>query len=117
MDQTSEGYKLFSSSGIARDSYESTALCYALNGTFNNFDPNLKTDSRIDHIFVSKDFIVKRYGVLTDSYRTEKENSTNEIKSANFPKEVSLHQYVNRLPSDHYPVVIEVVFKRKNNHK
>jgi len=92
MDQTSDGYKLFLRSGIVWDSYESADIRYALNGTFNNFDSNLKTDSRIDHIFVSKDFRVIRYGVLTD-------------------------QYVNRLPSDHYPVEVEVVFMLKNNHK
>ena len=95
MDQTSDGYKLFSGSGILQDSYETAEIRYALNGTFNNFNPNLKTDSRIDHIFVSKGFRVVRYGVLTDSYRSE----------------VSLHQYVNKLPSDHYPVQVEVTFR------
>ncbi|MDP4207185.1 MAG: endonuclease/exonuclease/phosphatase family protein [Bacteroidota bacterium] len=111
VDQTSEGYKYLAGSGILRDSYEIADILYALNGTFNNFTPSLKTDSRIDHIFVNKNFHVARYGVLTDSYRTENEKSTEEIKSANFPKEVSLHQYMIRLPSDHYPVEVTLTFE------
>ncbi len=110
MDQTSDGYKMFAGSGLMQDSYETADIRYALNGTFNNFNPGLKTESRIDHIFTSKGFHVLRYGVLTDSYRTEAGSSSADIKSANFPKEVSLHQYMNRLPSDHYPVMVEVTY-------
>lgn len=110
VDQTSEGYKLISGSGMLQDSYEAADIRYALNGTFNDFDPDLKTDSRIDHVFVSKGFHVLRYGVLTDSYRSEADSSATAIKSANFPKEVSLHQYVPRLPSDHFPVKVELQF-------
>jgi len=111
VDQTSDGYKLIVSSGLLMDSYETAMFRYALNGTFNGFDPNLKTDSRIDHIFISKDFCAVRYGVLTDTYRAEVgTESAKDIKSANFPKEVSLHQYVPRLPSDHFPVKVELLF-------
>jgi len=111
VDQTSDGYKLIVSSGIFMDSYETAMFRYALNGTFNGFDPNLKTDSRIDHIFISKNFCAVRYGVLTDTYRGEVgAESAKDIKSANFPKEVSLHQYVSRLPSDHFPVKVELIF-------
>lgn len=110
MDQTSEGYKIFAGSGIMQDSYEISLLRYATNGTFNNFDPDLQTESRIDHIFVSKTFCVGRYGVLTDTYHSVANNSNENIKSGNFPKEVSLHQYVTRLPSDHFPVKVEVNF-------
>jgi len=109
VDQTSDGYKLIAGSGILKDSYETAGIRYALNGTFNGFDPNLKTDSRIDHVFVSKDFRVVRYGVLTDTYRSEVgTESARDIKSGNFPKEVSLHQYIPRLPSDHFPVKVEL---------
>ncbi len=111
VDQTSEGYKILSSSEILSDSYELAGIRYALNGTANAFNPNLKTNSRIDHIFVSKDFQVVRYGVLTDSYRSEVSNSAEEVKSGNFPKELTLHQYDIRLPSDHYPVQVDVKFK------
>jgi hypothetical protein len=59
-------------SGILKDSYTATRLRFAENGTFNSFDPNMKTDSRIDHVFVSPSFHVDRYGILTNSYWTEK---------------------------------------------
>lgn len=112
VDQNSEGYKTLCGSGILNDSYEVTEIRYALNGTANAFNPSLKTDSRIDHIFVSKGFQVMRYGVLTDTYRSETTNSTDEIKSGNFPKELTLHQYDIRLPSDHYPVKVELEFEK-----
>ncbi|HBL77024.1 MAG: endonuclease [Bacteroidetes bacterium GWF2_42_66] len=111
VDQTSEGYKILCSSELLRDSYELAEIRYALNGTANAFNPNLKTDSRIDHIFVSKGFNVQRYGVLTDSYRSETSKSSEEIKSGNFPKELTLHQYDIRLPSDHYPVQVDMKFE------
>ena len=110
MDQTSEGYKVFSGSTIMMDSYDLAEIRYAPTGTFNNFNPNLKTNSRIDHIFVSDGIRVLRYGVLTDTYWSQTDNSAADIKSSNFPKEVSLHQYVTRLPSDHYPVQAEISF-------
>jgi endonuclease/exonuclease/phosphatase family metal-dependent hydrolase len=113
VDQTTEGYKLLSASDVLQDSYETATVRYALNGTFNAFDPNLKTDSRIDHVFVGKGIRVDRYGVLTDTYRSEiGTESTRDIKSGNFPKEVSLHQYEPRLPSDHFPVKVELTFTR-----
>jgi len=113
VDQTSDGYQFITSSGILRDSYETADVRYALNGTFNAFDANLKTDSRIDHIFVSKNFHAVRYGVLTDTYRGEvPDESAKDIQSGNFPKEVSLHKYSPRLPSDHFPVQVVLNFEK-----
>ncbi|MCD8194656.1 MAG: endonuclease/exonuclease/phosphatase family protein, partial [Tannerellaceae bacterium] len=68
VDQISESYLVFAHSGTLVDTYETTAVRYAVNGTFNNFEPNRKDDSRIDHIFVSPTFRVERYGILTDMY-------------------------------------------------
>ena len=107
VDQHNESYALVNTSCILKDSYELTKIRYALNGTFNNFEPDLKTESRIDHIFVTTNFKVLRYGVLTDSYRSKVKNGK-KIKSVDFSKEVSLQQYQVRLPSDHYPVEIEL---------
>lgn len=105
VDQTNDGYKYIVGTGLLKDSYETADLRYALNGTFNAFDPNLKTDSRIDHIFITENLHAERYGVLTDTYRSEIANeSDKDIKSGNFPKEVTLHPYSSRLPSDHFPV-------------
>jgi len=112
VDQTNDGYKYITSSGILWDTYETADIRYALNGTFNAFDVNLKTDSRIDHIFVTQNFQPVRYGVLTDTYRgVVPDESAKDIKSGNFPKEVSLHKYIPRLPSDHFPVKVILNFE------
>lgn len=111
VDQQSESYALINNSGKLQDSYELAKVLYASNGTFNNFNPNSKTDSRIDHIFVTSDLHVMRYGVLTDTYRIKVDN-TKEIKSANFPSEVSLQQYLARVPSDHFPVKVELEYSK-----
>ena len=37
-------------------------------------------------------------------------SSDEEIKSGAFPKEVSLHSYEARTPSDHFPVVVRLEF-------
>ena len=111
VDQNNESYTLLNTSGKLKDARDKSKIVYATNGTFNNFDATLKTDSRIDHIFVTSKLNVLRYGVLTDSYRSEVENSK-EIKTANFPKEVTLQQYLVRLPSDHFPVEVELEYSK-----
>jgi len=70
VDQHDEVYRIFSESGILNDSYTHARLRFAENGTFVDFDPDAKTGSRIDHIFVSPGFAVDNYGVLTDGYWT-----------------------------------------------
>lgn len=110
VDQTNPIYQTFTTSGVLADSYETAERRYAPNGTFNNFNPTLKTHSRIDHIFVSPAMRVHDYGVLTDTYRSETDASAGEIKSGAFPKEVSLHSYEARTPSDHFPVVVRLEF-------
>ena len=111
VDQTSESYQLLDGSGIMRDSYEIADFRYAPNGTFNGFHPDRKTDSRIDHLFLTKEFEVKKYGILTDTYRSEVKESAQKEQNGNFPKEVSLSKYEARTPSDHFPVMIVVEVK------
>lgn len=113
VDQNNESYKLLDNSGVLRDSYEIADLRYAPNGTFNSFRPDLKTDSRIDHLFLTDDFDVLKYGVLTDTYRSEVTESKDKLSdTGNFPKEVSLQKYQARIPSDHFPVMIVVETKK-----
>lgn len=114
VDQHSPNYAVLEGSDLLKDAYHEASVRYALNGTFNNFQPNSKTDSRIDHVFVSSDFVVKRYGILTDTYRTEIEDSRSET-SGNFPKEVSLTKYTARTPSDHFPVKVVLSFGDEAN--
>ena len=111
VDQHNESYALINTSGKLKDSYDISKVVYATNGTFNNFDPNLNTESRIDHIFVTSGFHVTRYGVLTDTYRIKTDNAK-DIKSANFPSEVSFHQDLARVPSDHFPVEVVLEYSK-----
>lgn len=87
VDQNDTIYSIFTTSGLLNDSYEHSKQRFTENGTFNGFNPDRKTDSRIDHIFVSPSFHVMRYGILTDCYWTDQER---------------------RLPSDHYPVFVRL---------
>ncbi|MDE6703534.1 MAG: endonuclease/exonuclease/phosphatase family protein [Muribaculaceae bacterium] len=108
VDQTNESYLQLQNSGILADAYTTAELVYANNGTFNAFATDGFTDERIDHIFLSPEFKVKKYGVLTDTYRAPAEEVSDTIETANFPKEVSLRKYTSRNPSDHFPVAIRV---------
>ncbi|MGY4385704.1 endonuclease/exonuclease/phosphatase family metal-dependent hydrolase [Pedobacter sp. UYP24] len=58
----------------------------ATNSSFNNFSVINKNDARIDHIFVTKQFNVKRYAILTNTFN-------------------------GHLPSDHYPIVAIMEYK------
>lgn len=80
VDQTSPSYAVINNSGVLKDSYELSPVKLAPSSTFNDFDANTGGDKRIDHIFVTKDFKVQRYGILTNTYS-------------------------GHTPSDHYPVV------------
>lgn len=80
VDQYNESYKEVLSTGVMQDCFNLAPIKLATNGTFNDFNLSTKTDSRIDHIFVTKQFNVKRYAILTNSYN-------------------------GKAPSDHYPVV------------
>lgn len=109
VDQTSPNYAIIEGSGVLRDSYEAAGVRYAPNGTINHFKTDMMTASRIDHVFVSSAFNVERYGILTDTYRTEVADAKEE-KSGDFPREVSLKKYVARTPSDHFPVKVVLNF-------
>jgi endonuclease/exonuclease/phosphatase family metal-dependent hydrolase len=81
-DHNSEWYQLIANSGVLKDSYKSVANPYANNGSFNSFKTPTSS-AIIDHIFSTKQFTVKKYGILTDSY-------------------------YGKFPSDHFPVVADV---------
>ncbi len=102
VDQTHSSYRALVSDSMLLDSYCAAELCYATNGTFNSFRTDGYTDSRIDHIFVSPDFEVAKYGVLTDTYRTA--NDTVAMKADDAPEEIEFRRYTSRTPSDHFPI-------------
>lgn len=103
VDQFNESYTLLNTSGLLKDAYELSPIKLATMGTFNNFSVNDYNDKRIDHIFLSKAFKVQRYGVLTDTYRSLQTENTITAKTV----------YQARVPSDHFPVLIEVTYSRK----
>lgn len=111
VDQHNEIYDIFTSSGILADSYVVAKQRFAENGTFNDFNSNVVTDSRIDHIFVSPKFLVNHYAIMTNAYWTEKEVKE-ERKAADAPQEIDFRPAIRRLPSDHYPVFAKLYFKK-----
>lgn len=78
-----EWYKTVAGSGIVKDTYQKAENPYAISGSFNGFGSAVKSNDVIDHIFVSKQFSVEKWGVLTDTYH-------------------------GKYPSDHFPVLAVV---------
>ncbi len=112
VDQNDEIYSIFTTSGLLKDSYLATRLRFAENGTFNSFDSNLFTESRIDHVFVSPSTVVDSYGVLTNSYWLPNNESAKQVKGHDAPQEIDFSKYSHRLPSDHYPVFVRLTLQR-----
>jgi endonuclease/exonuclease/phosphatase family metal-dependent hydrolase len=83
--QDSELYKILDNSTLLNDTYKLAAHPYALNGSYNGFGRSTQNADIIDHIFVTKDFNVNRWGILSDSYN-------------------------GKFPSDHFPVLSEIKF-------
>ncbi len=108
VDQKDEIYSIFTESGLLKDSYLASRLRFAENGTFNSFDTELYTDSRIDHIFVSPDTEVESYGVLTNSYWMPNDDSATRLKGHDAPQQIDFSKYTRRQPSDHYPVFVRL---------
>lgn len=73
-------YKSVATSGFLKDTYKEAKNPYALNGSFNGFGSTVKSDEIIDHIFITKQFKVEKWGILTDTYH-------------------------GKYPSDHFPVM------------
>lgn len=89
VNQHSDVYAELMKSGKLFDTFHKSRHRMAENGTYNSFEPESWTDNRIDHIFVSKQFSVQRYGILTPFYWTKKGRKD---------------EYIVRHLSDHYPI-------------
>lgn len=112
VDQTDEIYSIFTSSGVLKDSYVAAKHRFAENGSFNDFHPEYRSTSRIDHVFVSPSCDVDRYGLLTNMYWTDPDGYTPDNKSTQAPGEISFRKATLRTPSDHYPVLVKINFKK-----
>lgn len=108
VDQTNEIYSIFVESGILKDSYQAARLRFAENGTFNSFNVDLYTSSRIDHVFVSPGIQVDAYAVMTDGYWVPSLDPGNMVKGHDAPQEIDFSRYARHLPSDHYPVFVRL---------
>lgn len=80
VNEENDAYKLLAKSQVVVDTYEKAPIQYLPNATFNGWGKNLQPTGRIDHIFVTPNFEVLKYGVLTDTY-------------------------MGKFPSDHFPVL------------
>lgn len=85
IDQHNEAYFTLANSKVVQDAYELAPLKYEPNATFNGWGKSLKADERIDHIFITKPFTVRKYGILTDTY-------------------------LGKFPSDHFPVFVQLLW-------
>lgn len=107
--QDNEIYGIFADSGFLKDSYEAAEFRFAPTGTFNSFKPQNFTTRRIDHIWVSDNARVGRYGVLTYHFWSRESGENSRLNDA--PNEIKAEKRTVRLPSDHYPVNVFLSFK------
>lgn len=107
--QDNEIYCIFADCGFLKDSYEVAEFRFAPTGTFNSFKPQNFTTRRIDHIWVSDNARVDRYGVLTYHFWSSESGENSRLNDA--PKEIRAEKRTVRLPSDHYPVNVFLSFK------
>ncbi len=82
----SDWYLTLANSGFLKDSYTMVQYPYLNNSSFNSFGAAKPGKVVIDHIFVTDQFTVNKWGVLTDSYN-------------------------GKYPSDHFPVMALVSIK------
>ena len=101
--QGSEPYNVFAKSGVLNDTYDIAKYRFAPTGTFNAFEPRRYTDKRIDHIFVSNDIKVSRYGTLTYHYLRDIKAAQQDMGPA-APKEIKGENREVKCLSDHYAV-------------
>lgn len=106
VDQHNDNYKILNDSDYLDDAYQLAPQKMAWNGTYNAFEPNQWTASRIDHIFVTSNVAVDGYAVLLENYRRKNLQIKGKKVDGNL-QEASSKDYIISLPSDHYPVFIK----------
>lgn len=112
-NQNEEVYRYLMESGAFLDTYNAAKHRMAETGSMNTFIPTQKIDERIDHVFVSPQFKVHRYGLLTYNYWSPIEGKDNPKKSGN----EQTPSYTIRMISDHYPVNVVIELPRLRKHQ
>ncbi|MGO1597643.1 MAG: endonuclease/exonuclease/phosphatase family protein [Sphingobacterium sp.] len=87
VDEQNDAYFTLAKSGVVKDAYDLAEIIYEPNSTFNSWGKSIKPKGRIDHIFLTEPFQVRKYGILTDTY-------------------------LGKFPSDHFPVVAELYWTK-----
>jgi endonuclease/exonuclease/phosphatase family metal-dependent hydrolase len=82
----SEWYLSLKEGALLSDTYNQVKLPYVNNSSFNGWGKQLSGYDIIDHVFVTKHFTAKRWGLLTDTYG-------------------------GKFVSDHFPVLVDVELK------
>lgn len=82
-DRKSEWYNTLANSDLLTDTFKLVDDPYAVNGSFNGFGRRTQSKSIIDHVFVTKHFQTKKWGILTDTFH-------------------------GRFPSDHFPILVKL---------
>lgn len=114
--QMSDSYKVFAESGVLKDCYDAAKYRFAPTGTLNVFNPRRYSDMRIDHIFLSKDIEVSRYGILTYHYYRDMDADVVDMGSA-APVEIKGENRDVKCPTDHYPVQAFITLPNANTSK
>ena len=82
----SEWYLSLKNRGLLADTFDQVKYPYVNNSSFNGWGKQLEGNDIIDHVFVTKHFSAKRWGLLTDTYR-------------------------GKFVSDHFPVLVDLELK------
>ncbi|UAY53960.1 glycoside hydrolase family 130 protein [Arachidicoccus terrestris] len=114
VDQHGDSYAAMHNNGIMRDAFETAPVKMAFTGTFNAFNPDAFTESRIDHVFLGGGFKARRYGVLTETYRLQT-TTGQRAASDNFPGQVHLTKSRALTLSDHFPILVQCSLESNSN--
>jgi len=87
-DHNSEWYQTLANSDLLKDTYQQVSHPYASNSSFNAFGKQLDKTEIIDHVFVTDQFKVSKWGILTDTYH-------------------------GKFPSDHFPILVKLTYGKK----
>lgn len=103
VDQNNNIYNILTDSKKLIDAYTIAKHRMCETGSMNFFNPQYKTDSRIDYIFLSPHFKVHKYGLHPYNYWQPIESTPEKEKAIAAGVEgVELHKL--RSLSDHYPI-------------
>lgn len=85
-DHNSEPYKIIVNSNQLKDTYNLVDFPYANNNSFQGYGKLLTGNNIIDHVFVTPQFRVSKWGILSDTFQ-------------------------GKYPSDHFPVLVKMKLK------